>query len=103
LIKRIFLLVAMLAMMALSAVPVLAQGEPEDVPRGQVEQGPDDANSECSFSGLNDFDPLEPPGGQTQSYGQIVAGAAKNGAHVNAGPGPAVPGLACNGHLAPLK
>ena len=88
-------------MLALSAAPAQGQGKPQDVPRGQVEQGPDSANSECSFSGLND-DP-EVTGGQVQSYGQIVAGAAKNGAHVNAGPGPAAPGLACNGHLAPLK
>jgi hypothetical protein len=99
--KRLSVLLVGALMLALSAAPALAQGKPDDVPR--VEQGPDNANSECSFSGLNDFDPNEPPGGRTQSYGQIVAGAAKNGAHVNAGPGRAAPGFACNGHLAPLQ
>lgn len=47
--------------------------KPDDVPRGQVEQGPEHARSICSFSGLND-DPGEegPGGGQVQSYGQLV-------------------------------
>jgi len=99
--KRIVLLVAMLAMMAFLAAPALAQGKPLDVPRGQVEQGPAHANSICSFSGLNDEpDDLE-EGGQVQSYGQIVGTLAKLGIHVNAGPGPAAPGTECNGHLSP--
>ena len=60
--KRIVLLVAMLAMVALAAAPALAQG--------RVEMGPQHANSICSFSGLND-DPAE--GGRVQSYGQGVS------------------------------
>ena len=66
--KRIVLLVAMLAMMALLAAPALA------APQGQVEQGPEHARSICSFSGLNDFDPEEEPpyDTQVQSYGQRV-------------------------------
>ncbi|MBA3423907.1 MAG: hypothetical protein H0U04_05055 [Rubrobacter sp.] len=92
--KRIFLLLAMLAMVALTAAPALAQG--------QVERGPEHANSICSFSGLND-DPEEEGigGGRTQSYGQIVGKLVKFGVNVNAGPGPAAPGTFCNGHLFP--
>ena len=63
--KRTVLLLAMLAMSVFLVAPAaLAQG-----PQGQVERGPDHANSICSFSGLND-DPAE--GGQVQSYGQGV-------------------------------
>ena len=62
--KRIVSLLAVLAMVALAAAPALAQG--------QVEMGPAHAKSICSFSGLNDHDPEEPPGGRTQSYGQDV-------------------------------
>ncbi len=73
--KRLLVLMMAATMLAVSAAPALAQGKPEDVPRGQTEQGPEHARSICSFSGLNDFDPEEqPPGGQTQSYGQEVKG-----------------------------
>jgi hypothetical protein len=80
--KRIILLVSMMAMLA---APALAQG--------QVERGPAHANSICSFSGLNDEpdDPLE--GGRVQSYGQIVKAGGKAFA-----PSPGTP---CNGHLFP--
>jgi hypothetical protein len=83
--KRIVLLLAMLAMMVFLAAPALAQG--------QIEQGTDHANSICSFSGLNDVpdDPVE--GGRVQSYGQIVAAGGK--AEVPS------PGMLCNGHLFP--
>ena len=86
--KRIVLLVAMLAMMVFLAASALAQG-----PQGRVEMGPDHANSICSFSGLNDTpdDPVE--GGRVQSYGQIVRAGFK--AEVPS------PGVACNGHLNP--
>ena len=62
--KRLSVLLMGALMLALSAAPALAQG-----PQGQVERGPEHANSICSFSGLND-DPEE--GGQVQSYGQGV-------------------------------
>jgi hypothetical protein len=80
--KRIILLVSMMAMLA---APALAQG--------QVERGPAHANSICSFSGLNDEpdDPLE--GGRVQSYGQIVKAGGKAFAPS--------PGTLCNGHLFP--
>ena len=85
--RRIVLLLAVAAfMVAALAVPALA------APRGQVERGPEHANSICSFSGLND-DPTE--GGQVQSYGQIVKAGGK--AFVPS------PGEACNGHLNPLQ
>jgi hypothetical protein len=80
-------IIAVLSLMALAlaAVPALAQG--------MVEQGTDQANSICSFSGLNDVpdDPVE--GGRVQSYGQIVAAGGK--AEVPS------PGMLCNGHLFP--
>ena len=81
--KRIVLLVAMLAMSVFLVAPAaLAQG--------QVERGPAHANSICSFSGLND-DPAE--GGRVQSYGQLVRqGAAERGDQ----PGRAEPGSECN-------
>jgi len=84
--KRIVLLVAMLAMSVFLVAPAaLAQG--------QVERGPDHANSICSFSGLND-EPDDPEeGGRVQSYGQIVRAGFK--AEVPS------PGTLCNGHLFP--
>jgi hypothetical protein len=91
LMKRIVLLLAMLAMVALMAAPALAQG--------QVEQGTDHANSICSFSGLNDHDPLEPPGGRTQSYGQEVSAGHIDPSVVKSG-APS-PGTFCNAHLVP--
>ena len=90
--KRIVLLVAMLAMMALLAAPALA------APQGQVERGPEHARSICSFSGLNDDPGVE--GGQTQSYGQLVRHdeiepSAK-------GEGPTTPGFFCNPQKGPF-
>jgi hypothetical protein len=84
--KRLSVLLMGLLMLALTAAPALAQGQPQ----GQVERGPDHANSICSFSGLND-DPAE--GGRVQSYGQIVREGGK--AFVPS------PGLLCNGHRFP--
>ena len=89
--KRIVLLLSMLAMVALAAVPALAQG--------QVERGTDHANSICSFSGLNDTPEAPfPEGGRVQSYGQLVRqGVIAPGD----APGPAEPGLFCNAHNFP--
>ncbi len=99
--KRLSVLLMGALMLALTAAPALAQGKPQDVPRGQVERGPAHANSICSFSGLNDTPDDPEEGGQVQSYGQIVGTLVKLGVHVNAGPGPAAPGTECNGHLSP--
>ena len=66
--KRIVLLAAMLAMMALLAAPALAV--PPENPG--FETGIDHARSICSFSGLNHVHPGEAPTGRTQSYGQEV-------------------------------
>jgi len=90
--KRIVLLVAMLAMVAFLAAPALAQG--------QVEQGTDYANSICSFSGLNDVpdDPVE--GGRVQSYGQGVSQGALD--PIDKSPENFErPGVLCNAHLFP--
>jgi len=85
LMKRLVMLVAILAMTVVLAVPALAQG--------QVERGPEHANSICSYSGLND-DPTDPEDpGRVQSYGQIVKAGGKAFAPS--------PGLLCNGHLFP--
>jgi hypothetical protein len=90
LMKRIVLLVAMLAMVAFWAAPALAQG--------QVEQGTDHANSICSFSGLNDVpeDPVE--GGRVQSYGQGVSQGALDPTDKET---VERPGVLCNAHLFP--
>ncbi len=98
--KRVVLLVAMLAMLVLLAAPALAAPPPDP----GVETGPDNANSICSFSGLNDNpDEAFPDNGRTQSYGQLVSKLVKVGVNVNAEPGRAVPGFACNGHLSPYQ
>jgi hypothetical protein len=93
--KRIVSLLAMLAMMVFLAAPVaLAQG--------QVEMGPAHAKSICSFSGLNDHDPLEPPGGRTQSYGQDVRQHSDDSIDPSVvKSGPPSPGTFCNPHKAP--
>ena len=93
--KRIVSLLAMLAMVALAAVPALAQG--------QVERGTDHANSICSFSGLNDHDPDEPPGGRTQSYGQDVRQHDADSIDPSVvKSGPPSPGTFCNTQRSPF-
>ena len=91
--RRLLLLVTvalmMAAMMAVGAMPAFAQG--------QVERGPEHANSICSFSGLNDFE--EGPGPRTQSYGQEVSGGHIEPSEVKSGP--PSPGTFCNAHLFP--
>jgi len=61
--------------------------------QGQVERGPEHANSICSFSGLNDTpdDPVE--GGRVQSYGQLVRAGLKDLIPT--------PSDLCNGHTHP--
>lgn len=81
-----------LALIGAGAGPAAA-AKPDDVPRGQVERGPEHANSICSFSGLNDNPDHPIEGGQVQSYGQIVKAGFK--AFVPS------PGLLCNAHLFP--
>jgi hypothetical protein len=73
------------ALLALSVAPALAQG--------QVEQGPEHANSICSFSGLNDNPDHPTEGGRVQSYGQIVRQGGKSEVPS--------PGVLCNAHLFP--
>lgn len=74
------------ALLGLQAGPAFAAG--------QVEKGPDHANSICSFSGLNDDPNAEyPEGGRVQSYGQIVKLGLKAYAPS--------PGMLCNGHNFP--
>ena len=87
--KRIILRLAVTAILVLAlAEPVFAQG--------QVEQGPDNAKSICSFSGLNDTPDAEAPeGGRVQSYGQYV----RQG-HKETEPSP---GFACNPNNLSLK
>ena len=78
--------VCALALAGLSTSPAFAAG--------QVERGPEHANSICSFSGLNDTPDAEgAEGGRVQSYGQLVRQGLKG-----AEPGP---GLLCNGHKFP--
>lgn len=77
-----------LSLAGLTAMPAMAAG--------QVERGPDHANSICSFSGLNDeYVPgsADPEFGRVQSYGQIVRAGGKSMAPS--------PGMLCNGHNFP--
>ena len=91
--KRYVLMLAVMALLMVAlAVPAFAVAPQKEVP-GLPEQGTDDANSICAFSGLNDV-PLDPEeGGLVQSYGQIVAAGGKAFAPS--------PGLLPNGHLFP--
>ena len=90
--KRFVLMVTVALVMAALAVPAFAVAPQKEVP-GQFEQGTENANSICSFSGLND-EPLDPDeGGLVQSYGQIVAVGGK--AFVPS------PGDYCNAHIYP--
>jgi len=93
--KRIVFMVTvalvMAAMMVAMAMPAFAQG--------QVERGPEHANSICSFSGLNDEpdDPVE--GGRVQSYRQIVQQDGIEPSEIKSGE--PSPGTFCNAHLFP--
>jgi hypothetical protein len=94
LIKRIVLRLALTAILVLAlAVPAFAQG--------QVERGPEHARSICSYSGLNDHDPEEPPGGRTQSYGQDVKQGSIKPSEVKSG-APS-PGTFCNPEKGPFE
>jgi hypothetical protein len=86
--------VMLLAVMSLLVVALA-------VPAFAGEQALDRANSICAASGQNDEPEAEfPEGGRTQSYGQLV----KKGVFAPGDErGRATPGLACNGHLSPLK
>ncbi len=90
--RYVVVLAVMALLMAALAVPAFA------APQGQVERGPEHANSICSYSGLND-DPAE--GGQVQSYGQLVRQGFINPSEVKSGP--PSPGFFCNGHRFPLQ
>ena len=87
--------VCTLALVGMAAGPASA-AKPDDVPRGQVEQGVDTARSICAYSGLND-DPEEafPFDGQVQSYGQLVKRGFKT-VFPN-------PGVACNPNTPPME
>ena len=98
--KRYVMLLAVMALLvAALALPAFAQPPAETPPS---EQGPEHARSICSFSGINDHDPLEPPGGRTQSYGQEVRGP--DAAKPSEVPGRAdTPGFLCNPQQGPFE
>jgi hypothetical protein len=86
--------VCTVAATGLNAGPAQAQG--------QVERGPEQARSICSFSGLNDTpDDPAPEGGRVQSYGQLVRqGAIVPGVVKSGEPSP---GTSCNPNNFSLK
>jgi hypothetical protein len=93
-VKRYVVVLAVMALLMVAlAVPAFA------APQGQIERGPEHAKSVCSYSGLNDYDPEEPPGGQTQSYGQDVRADGIEPSEVKSG-APS-PGTFCNPQKAP--
>ena len=99
--KRIIFMVTvalvMAVMMALSAAGALAQ-PPEVTP--PYEQGTEDANSICAFSGINDEpEAAFPEGGRVQSYGQLVWQNVIEPSELTSGPG--TPGNYCNAHIHP--
>lgn len=95
--KRYVVMLAVMALLMVAlAVPAFAE------PQGQVERGPEHANSICSYSGLNDEPDAEgPDGGQTQSYGQLVRKGVLEPSQVKSGP--PSPGFFCNAHNFPLQ
>ena len=67
------------------------------------------ANSECVYNGQDDIDIEDdfiwastPAKGRVQSGGQLIAAQAQGTLPIP-GPPPGVQGIACNGHLSPLK
>jgi hypothetical protein len=92
--KRYVVMLAVMALLMVAvAVPAFAQP--------QVEQGPEHANSICSFSGQNDTpNAPAPEGGRVQSYGQLVR---QDAAEPSEQEGPAEPGEECNAHNHPLQ
>jgi hypothetical protein len=75
-------------------------GAPAVMAQGQTEMGPQNSNSICSYSGLNDEPQAEyPEGGRTQNYGQLVRqGVIAPREARNMGPG-----TECNGHKNPWQ
>jgi hypothetical protein len=63
---------------------------------GKPTAAPDNANSECSFSGLDD--PDDDGFVHTQNWGQLSQEARDFLASIGV-----TPGTACNGHLSPQK
>jgi hypothetical protein len=94
--KRIVLLVAMLAMLVVLVAPAALAQQPDIIP--PPEQGTDHANSICSFSGIND-NPNQafPENGRVQSYGQLV----RKGALDPTDKSMERPGVLCNAHNLP--
>lgn len=76
-----------------AAFAAVALAAPAASAEGQVERGPEHANSICSFSGLNDEPDHAEEGGRVQSYGQIVRAGGKQFVPS--------PGELCNGHRFP--
>ena len=84
--KRYVVMFSVMALLMVAlAVPAFAVAPVKEVP-GLPEQGTEQAQSICAFSGLNDEPGVD--GGLVQSYGQIVAVGGK--AEVPS------PGDACN-------
>lgn len=96
--KRLLIAAALCAAVAgLSAGPALAgevKGPPNQINNTNETGAPANANSECAFSGLNDFEAF----GQNVSQVQTAADSWK---YYELPKG--TPGVACNGHLNPRK
>ena len=95
--RYVVMLVVMALLMVALAVPAFAAAPVKTVP-GLPEQGTENANSICSFSGLND-EPLDPEeGGLVQSYGQGVSQGFFDPTYKTSFERP---GVLCNAHLFP--
>ena len=89
----ILVLVVALVLAAAGAGSALAG---EITGNGKPTAAPDNANSECSFSGLDD--PDADIFGRTQNWGQLPKELRAFFESIGM-----APGTACNGHLAPRK
>ena len=96
--KRYVVMLAVMALLMVAlAVPAFAAAPQKEVP-GLPQQGTENANSICSFSGLNDV-PLDPEeGGLVQSYGQAVSQGFLDPTDQSS---VERPGVLCNAHLFP--
>ena len=99
--KKLFLSIAVCTAFAFAGASATFAGEVNG--KGEPTPISDKANSDCAFSGLEDFDTggelVEP--GVVQSFGKHPNGAFGTGvsddpANRPSGPGRAAPGFACN-------
>ena len=89
-------LLALVVVLATAAFAASSAFAGEITGNGKPTAAPENANSECSFSGLDD--PDDDGFVHTQNWGQLSQEARDFLASIGV-----TPGTACNGHLSPQK